>query len=137
MPAPQDLERPPTLGALADPTEDEALNRVLHSQYNALAARARYLFGVENALAKDCGRVRKRYMKGAVRAARQELGKQATATEVVGLAEENEDVACWTAFQERHADRADAYKAFLEIYLDNVKTLSRDLTFAGAEERGS
>jgi protein TonB len=137
MPAPQDLENPPELGALEDPTEDEAGNRVLHMQYNALFARARYLYGIENAKARNCGRVRKRYMKPAMRAARTELGKDATQTEVVSLAENDEAVAKWTQRQERHADRADAYKTFMEIYAENVKTLSRDLTWAGAEERGS
>lgn len=136
MPAPQDMEREP-LHMPDDITQDDVLNRGLHMQFNALAARARYLFGIENAIARDCGRLRKRYMKPAMRNARLALGKEATVTEVSNEAESYPDVVKWTARQERHADRADAYKTFFEIYAENVKTLSRDLTFAGAEERGS
>lgn len=136
MPAPQDMEREP-LHMPDDVTQDDVLNRGLHMQFNALAARARYLFGIENAIARDCGRMRKRYMKGAMRQARATLGRDVTVTEVTSLAEENEEVAKWAGRQDSHADRADAYKTLFEIYAENVKTLSRDLTFAGAEERGS
>ena len=137
LPAPQDLENPPQLGSVEDPTQDEALNRVLHMQYNALFARARYLYGVEHAKARDCDRVAKRYLRAGMREARQQLGKDATVTEVREQAEESDLYATWAARRDRHADRADAYKTFAEIYAENVKTLSRDLTFAGAEERGS
>jgi hypothetical protein len=136
MPAPQDLENPPS-GMPEDLTQNEIENRRLHSQFNALSSRARYLYAIENAKARDCGRVRKLYMKPAMRLARQELGKSATQTEVVQLAEDDEKVKLWLERQADHADRADAYKTFFEDYSQNVAVLSRDLTWAGTEERGS
>jgi len=136
MPVPQELEDPPT-GMPEDPTENEALNRVLHMKYRGVASRARYLFAVEHAKAKEIGRLRKLLMKGAMREARKELGKDATLAEVRERAEEDEAVARWLEREAFHADRADAYKTFFEVYESNVETLSRDLTFAVREERGA
>lgn len=136
FPVPQDLENPPELMP-EDLTLSEIENRRLHSQYNALSARARYLWAIDHAKAKRCARVVKTHMKPAMRAARHELGKDATVAEVKLLAEENEAVTTWTGRQEFHSDRADAYSTFFEIYAENVKTLSRDLTYAGTEQEGS
>jgi hypothetical protein len=136
FPVPHDLENPPDLMP-EDLTLGEVENRRLHSQYNALSARARYLWAIDHLKAKRCGRVVKTHMKPAMRRARSELGKDATVAEVKMLAEEDEGVSKWAARQEMHADRAEAYKEFFEIYAENVKTLSRDLTYAGAEQEGS
>lgn len=135
MPAPHDLEDPPTMPD--DLTENDGENRRLHSQFNALASRARYLGGIERAKARDCGRVRKQHMKRAMKDARGQLGKDATVTEVTQLAEADDQVSVWDARIARHGDRAEAYKEFFEIYAQNVAVLSRDLTWAQVEESGS
>jgi hypothetical protein len=136
FPVPHDLESPPELMP-EDLTLGEVENRRLHSQYNALSARARYLWAIDHLKAKQCGRMAKSYMKPAMRLARKELGKDATVAEVKLLAEEDEYVIKWATRQEMHADRAEAYQEFFQIYAENVKTLSRDLTYAGAEQEGS
>lgn len=136
MPVPHDLASPPT-EVPDDLTANPAENRKLHSQFNALAARARYLYSIQAAKARDCGRLRKQYMHSAMKNARQELGKDATVTEVVALAEQHPEIAKWIRRQNHHQDQADAYKVFMEMYYENVSVLSRDLTWASAEERGS
>lgn len=136
MPVPADMETRP-LSMPDDLTADDTMNRRLHSQFNALAGRARYLGGIERAKARDCGRVRKLNMTRAMREARAKLGNGATVTEVKDEAELDEDVSTWSKREAHHADKADAYRTFFEIYAENVKTLSRDLTWAGAEESGS
>lgn len=136
MPAPRDMDIEP-IPMPDDLTADDTLNRRLHSQFNALAARARYLGGLERAKARDLGRARKLHMTRAMREARAELGKDATVTEVKELAEADEQVTIWRTREERHADKADAYKTYFEIYAENVTTLSRDLTWAGTEQSGS
>lgn len=137
MPVPMDLETPPE-GIPDDLTAiGVAENRRLHSQFNALSARARLLRSVEAARARDCDRVRKRYLKEPMREARSELGKDASVTEVVQRAEEAETVEIWTARVQYHSDRADAYKTFFDMYSENVVVLSRDYTMREIEERGS
>lgn len=136
MPVPRDMEDEP-LPMVADLTADESMNRRLHSQFNALAARARYLGGLERAKAREIARARKLRMRPAMREARKLLGANATVTEVKEEAEQDEVVASWIVREARHADKAAAYQTFFEIYTDNVSVLSRDLTWAGTEERGS
>lgn len=136
FPVPQDLENPPELMP-DDLTLGDVENRRLHSQYNALSARARYLWSIQHAKSKRCDRVVKMHMRSAMKQARGELGKDATVAEVRMLAEEQQDVAVWIDRRDRHSDLADAYKEFFEIYAENVKTLSRDLTYAGTEQEGS
>lgn len=136
MPVPRDMEDEP-LPMVDDLTADESMNRRLHSQFNALAGRARYLGGLERAKAREIARARKLRMGPAMRDARKKLGKDATVTEVKEEAEQDEVVATWIVREARHADKAAAYQTFFEIYTENVRTLSRDLTWAGAEEAGS
>lgn len=137
MPVPMDLESPPE-GMPEDLTLIGDLEqRRLHSQFNALQARARYLYGLENAKAKRIKRLRKSYMKVAMREARAQLGKDASVTEVTNLAEEHPDVAPWIERQERHEDRAEAYKTFFDTYTENVTVLSRDWTMRDSEHQSS
>lgn len=137
MPVPADLERPPA----AMPDDLTAIPdiqaRALHSQFNALASRARYLQGLEAAKARACERVLKQYMKVAMREARATLGKDASVTEVSQLAEENDGAATWIRRRDIHADRADAYKTFREMYSEDVSVLSRDWTMREIEQKGS
>lgn len=138
MPVPMDLEEPPP-GIPEDLTSiGVEQQRKLHSQYNALAARARYLRGLEAAKARDCDRLRKLHLKPAMREARATLGKDASVTEVTALAEENNpDVTKWADRAVHHSDRADAYGTFFDIYTENVAVLSRDYTMRATEEAGS
>jgi hypothetical protein len=92
---------------------------------------------MENAKAKGCGRVRKAHFKRAFADARSQLGASAAVTDVRELAEQDEQVVLWDGRIEEHSSKAAAYKTFLDNYLEDVKTLSRDLTWAGAEEQGS
>lgn len=132
-----DLEQPPA--EMPDDLTDigDLDQRRLHSQFNALAARARYLRGLEAAKARACKRVRKRYMKDAMREARGTLGKEASVTEVTAEAEEHELVAPWLAREVRHEERASAYGTFLDFYTEDVSVLSRDWTMRAKEEAGS
>jgi hypothetical protein len=138
MPTPMDLERPPTempddLTSIGDIEQ-----RRLHSQFNALASRARYLQGIEAAKARACGRVKDNYLKQPMRDARKELGSGASVGEVRGLAEEKSEVVqTWTAREQRHADRAEAYGTFRSFYSTDVEVLSRDWTMRSQEEQGS
>lgn len=137
MPTPMDLERPPE-GMPEDLTAISDINaRRLHSQFNALAARARFLFGLEQAKAKACERFYKQRIKAVIKEAREEAPKDATLTEVTMIAEQHADVEPWITRQQRHADRAESYKTFLAFYTDDVSVLSRDWTMRAAEEQGS
>lgn len=137
MPVPMDLETPPA--AMPDDLTGipDVQARAFHAQFNALASRARYLQGLEAAKARACERILKQHMKLAMREARGELGKDASVTEVSQLAEDNEIVATWIRRRELHADRADAYKTFREMYTEDVTVLSRDWTMRDREEKGS
>lgn len=137
MPSPMDLEHPPTkmpedLTAIGDLEQ-----RRLHSQFNALSARARYLYNIESAKGRACERIYRYHLKGAMRPARETLGKDATLTEVQQLAEENEIVAKWIVRRDDHQERAEAYKTYLAMYSENVTVLSRDWTMRAREESGS
>ncbi|MBA2724708.1 MAG: hypothetical protein H0U53_01855 [Actinobacteria bacterium] len=137
MPVPMDLEHPPS-GLPEDLTSVSDISaRALHSQFNALAARARYLKGLESAKARDCARVRKSYLKEAMRGARKVLGSSASVTEVMQLAEDDPGVALWIEREDRHRDRAEAYGVFLAMYTDNVSVLSREWSMRQKEEDGS
>jgi hypothetical protein len=136
MPVPQDLVNPPS-GMPEDLTANEQENRALHSQFNALAARARYLGGYEERIARDCGLMAKHLMKPLMRDARAKLGKDATLTELRDVAEDDPDVLIWHGRQKRHSDRAEAYRDLFSIYTKNVEVLSRDLTWSGAEQQGA
>jgi len=111
--------------------------RKLHSQFNACAARAHYLLGLERDKKVGCGRMRRKYMKGPMRQAREKLGKDATLHEVQMLAEEDESVATWIRREHHHADQEIKYKDLFEIYTENVVVLSRDWTMRSSEEHGS
>lgn len=137
MPAPMDLSRPP-LNMPEDLTQVDAINaRMYHSQFNALAARSRYLAGLERAKARSCERLYKHHLKGAMRDARQEMGKDASVTEVTQKAEDHEVVANWLRRRDMHADRAEAFETFLRFYTEDVTVLSRDWTMREAEQAGS
>ena len=133
-----DLERPPA--AMPDDLTmlDDLTARKYHSQFNALAARARYLRGLDAARARECDRARKLYLKPAMRAAREQLGKSATLEEVKALAEEQDEmVALWESRRIKHSERADAYGEFVHIYTENVTVLSRDYTMREKEQAGA
>lgn len=137
MPVPQDLTTPPAGMPESEENIGPTENRRLHMQFNALAARARYLYKMEDAKARGCERIRKRYMKQAMRESREELGKDASVTEVTHLAESFDSVVLWDERVKRHSDRADAYKTFFDLYTENVTVLSRDFTMLDLEHRGS
>lgn len=120
-----------------DPTADQSYNRLVHMQRNALAARARWLMGRERRIAHDLDQAVKLHMPRAMREARAKLGKDATVAEVRTEASEDEQVSLWSVRSDRHKGRMHAYETLFEIYVDDRSTLSRDLTFAGAEERGA
>lgn len=137
MPVPMDLARPPSPMPDDLTQVDDISARAYHSQFNALAARARYLHGLEAAKARACDRVYKFNLKGAMRVARESLGQSASVTEVQQLAEDNELVEPWMRRRDLHADRAEAYRTFLTFYTEDVSVLSRDWTMRDKEERGS
>lgn len=138
MPAPQDLESPPP-AMPEDLTANPEANRELHSKFNALAARARYLAKIDERVARDCGRAVRLRLRPHMAKAKKELGASSTLTERREWAEEigGKDVEVWLERQKRHADRAEAYAEFFSIYSANVAVLSRDLSWAQNEERGS
>lgn len=137
MPVPMDMEHPPAAMPenLTELSDMEA--RAMHSQFNALASRARYLRGLEAAKARACDRLRKNYLKVAMRDARIVMGKDASVTEVTQLAEDDPDVSKWMARQERHADREEAFDTFLRFYSEDVTVLSRDWSMREHEQKGS
>lgn len=137
MPAPMDLEHPPS-GMPDDLTMvDDVEARRLHSQFNALASRARYLYGLEAAKSRSCERLYKHHLKHAMRASRAELGKDWSVTEVQQHAEDNEIVANWMRRRDAHGDVAEAYKTFLATYSEHVTVLSRDWSMRAKELAGS
>lgn len=137
MPAPMDLEKPPA-GMPEDLTEVTDIQaRAYHSQFNALAARARFLAGLERAKSRAIKRIIHERMKHAMREARGQLGKDASVTEVTHVAEDHESVARWIEREALHADRAEAYETFFRFYTENVTVLSRDWTMRDREEKGS
>jgi hypothetical protein len=138
MPAPQELvSDPPAMPE--DLTQNPEHNRVLHSQFNALGARARYLAKIEERISRDCRRAARLRLRPYLSKAKKELGASSTLTErreyAEGLA--GDDVQTWLERMQRHADRAEAYGELFHIYKENVAVLSRDLTWAQDEERGS
>jgi hypothetical protein len=135
MPAPMDLERPPSRMP-EDLTETSDIQaRQLHSQFNALAARARYLMGVEQAKSRACEQVYKHHLKKMMPDVRKQLGAGASVTEVQQQAEEDPCVEPWLRRRVHHHERAEAYKTFLSIYSENVTVLSRDWTMRDQEEK--
>lgn len=141
MPVPRDLTDPPSEASDITPEDltrvDGVQLRKLHSQFAALAARAKFLHNKNAALARRCDVYRKLALKAAMRQAREELGKGATVTEVTQLAEDDEQVMIWEARKRDHADEADAYKTFAEIYAENVAMLSRDGSLRELQARGA
>lgn len=138
MPAPQDLESPPP-SMPEDLTANPEANRELHSKFNALAARARYLAKIEERIARDCGQAVRLRLRPHMAKAKKELGASSTLTERREWAEEigGDDVRLWLDRQRRHADRSEAYGEFFSIYNQYVSVLSRDLSWAQNEERGA
>lgn len=137
MPTPMDLETPPASMPEDLTTVPIETNRQLHSQFNALASRCRYLHSVESAKERDCNTIRRKYLKVAKRAARQQLPASATETAITELAEEDADVQTWFERSETHHKRAVAWKTFFDIYTENVSVLSRDYTMREAEQQGA
>jgi hypothetical protein len=136
LPLPGIVEDPPHMPPDLTGVPDEQ-RRKLHSQFNACAARAHFMLGIERLRKVDCQRLLNAVMKQPMREAREELGKDATVTEIKAKAEENEEVMKWKNRTERHADHEDAYKTLFDIYTENVSVLSRDHTMAGKDEAGS
>jgi len=126
MPIPQDLADPPSIDAESFADVDDATARILHGKYNALAARAKYLHDVEDAVARRCDLVRMHHMRRAMAVARKSAGKDATVTEIKILAEEDELVVEWAEYVRQHIEEAKAYKTFHDIYAQHVVVLSRD-----------
>jgi hypothetical protein len=135
MPIPRDLEDPPSIDAEGFADVDDATARMLHSRYNALAARAKYLHDVEDAKARECDLVRTHHMRRAMAVARRQLGKDATVTEVKIVAEEDALVDEWASYARQHADEARAFKTFHDIYTKHVEVLSRDWTMREKQVR--
>lgn len=137
MPAPADLEHPATPFPEDLTAVQDIEARRLHSQFNALGARARYLYGLEAAKARACERVYDAHVRGPMRESRAELGKDAALAEVRQRADEHESVEPWLRRRDLHRERADAYKTFLSIYTEHVTVLSRDWSMRAQEEQGS
>lgn len=137
FPVPRELDRPPEGMPENLVDVDDLTARSLHSRYNSLAALARYRHDLEAARARACAVLRKLHLRSAMRAAREQLGRDATVTEVSQLAEDDDDVSLWTGRMTVHSEEADAYKTFLEMYGENVTVLSRDWTMRARQEAGS
>lgn len=137
FPLPRELDEPPA-GMPENLTDvDDLTARALHSQYNALAALAKYRHDLEAARARECSMLRKLYVKPAMRDARHQLGKDATVTEVSQLAEDDENVSLWAGRMSAHSEESEAYKTFFEVYSEHVTVLSRDWTMRARQESGS
>lgn len=130
FPVPHQLENPPTFISIQDLVDLEDIPaRTRHLQFNALAARAKLLYAVENARGRDCARARKLSLRGPMRKAREALGSSSTLTERESWAEENHpEVFTWSERARRHSEDAEAYKTFFDMYSENVSVLSRDWT---------
>jgi hypothetical protein len=138
FPVPHQLEKPPAFIAIEDLVDVEDLPaRTLHSQFNALAARAKLLYSVENARARDCARARKLSLRGPMREAREKLGSSSTLTERESWAEEHHpEVVTWSERVHKHSEEAKALEIYFDMYTENVSVLSRDWTMRD-KERGS
>jgi ribA/ribD-fused uncharacterized protein len=132
---PHELERPPNImPEMLDQVSDIEAQR-LHSQFNALAARAKFLHDVEDARARGCKLTRKLFMRGAKRKAKEALGNSSTITEREEWAEDNdEDVRAWGERANHHEEEARARKTFFDIYTEDVKVLSRDWTMRDKQQ---
>lgn len=130
FPVPHQLENPPTFISIEDLVElDDLTARQRHSEFNALAARAKLLYAVENARARDCARARKLSLRGPMRKAREDLGSSSTLTERESWVEENyPEVSTWAERARKHSEDAEAYKTYFDMYSENVSVLSRDWT---------
>ncbi len=135
MPIPRDLQDPPSIDAETFADVDDATARILHSKYNALGARAKYLHDVEDATSRQCDLVRTHHMRRAMAVARKQLGASATVTEVKIVAEDDPLVIEWSEYARTHSDEARAFKTFFDIYSKHVEVLSRDWTMREAQVR--
>lgn len=136
LPLPPDVQTPPEMPEDLTNTPDIQA-RKLHSQFNSCSARARYLLGLERQSKIGCQRLRKNYMKGAMVRARAELGSGASVTEVTQVAEDDGQVKVWREREDLHADRESTLEDLFEVYVENVKVLSRDYTMRDQESKGS
>lgn len=136
LPLPTVIHDPPHMPEDLTGVPDEQ-RRKLHSQFNACSARAHFMQAIERQRKIDCKRLYNVALKPAMRTKREELGKDATVTEVKARAEEHPAVVKWLNRVERHSDHEDAYKTLFDIYTENVSVLSRDHTMASTEESGS
>jgi hypothetical protein len=138
LPVPRDLDNPPDAIPAEDIARADGVDlRRLHAQYNALSSRAKYLYNVEDARARGCHRIASMHLKGPMREARAQLGKDATLAEVRQLADEDGNVALWSERALKHEDKAKAYRMFHEMYAENVVVLSRDGTLRENQARGA
>ena len=137
MTLPHELDAPPQIMPDDLTLVDGVEVRKLHSQFNALSALAKRRHDLEDSRARACDMIRKLHMKPAMREARQVLGSSASVTEVKELAEDDETVATWSSRKQDHADKASAYKTFFDIYMENVKVLSRDVSMREVQVRGA
>lgn len=137
MTLPHELDEPPQIMPDDLTLVDGVEVRKLHSQFNALSALAKRRHDLEDSRARACDMIRKLHMKPAMRAARESLGSSASVTEVKELAEDDETVAMWSSRKQDHADKASAYKTFFDIYMENVKVLSRDVSMREVQVRGA
>lgn len=136
MPIPHELDDPPDImPEMLDQVPDVVAQR-LHSQFNALAARAKYLHDVEDARARECGMIHKLFLRGAKRKAREVLGSSSTITEREEWSEDNDkDVRLWGERANKHREIARARKTFFDIYTTNVVVLSRDWTMRDQQKQ--
>lgn len=133
---PHELQEPPDLmPEMLDQVPDVMAQRY-HSQFNAAAARAKYLHDVEDARARGCKLTRKLFLRGAMRKAREELGGSSTITEREAWAEDfDNDVKVWGERANKHEENARAWKTFFDLYTQNVVVLSRDWTMRDQQEK--
>jgi hypothetical protein len=139
MPVPLDLQNPPS--AMPDDLTDvsDIENRRYHSQFNALAARAKFLHDLESAIARKCKFLLEGEMKKAKRFERAEKGDQSKITleEIKEYAQDHEECVLWKGRLDYHEARADAWKTFFDVYSQNVRVLSRDWTMKDVEREGA
>lgn len=130
FPVPHQLEHPPEFISIENLVDlDDLPARTKHSEFNALAARAKLLFSVEDARARDCARARKLSLRGPMREAREALGSSSTLTERESWSEENyPEVSTWAERAHKHLEDAKGYKIYFDMYSENVSVLSRDWT---------
>lgn len=133
---PHELQEPPDLmPEMLDQVPDVMAQRY-HSQFNAAAARAKYLHDVEDARARGCKLTRKLFLRGAMRKAREQLGGSSTITEREAWAEDfDDDVRVWGERANKHDENARAWKTFFDLYTQNVVVLSRDWTMRDQQEK--